>query len=254
MNLTLLDHLLGLCLTLALPLVGAWQFRRLKARLAAGEPDARVRQYRLAVAEGVLLTGAVLSLWVGLGRPWELLAPTVPGAWGWLEAAGWAVAGLAVVLLVVQIVVIARDEEALDEARGHIDPLAAFLPHTRRELGVFRVLSLAAGIGEEVVFRGFAMAWLAAVSSSVAGLGPGGALAVAAVASSLIFGLAHAYQGPGGIVKTGAIGLVLAGLALATGGLLAPMLVHTVVDLTSGQLAYLALADQAGSEPEPATA
>jgi len=252
MNLTILDHLFGLLLVVFLPPIGAWQFRRLKARVAAGEPDARVGQYRVIVAEQVLLTGAVLSLWLGLGRPWGLLAPSVPGAWGWLEAVGWAAAALAVVLLVVQVVALARDEEALAAARRQIEPLAAFLPHTGRELRNFRLVSLAAGIGEEIIYRGFALAWLAAVSSSVAGLDPGGALAVAAVGSSLIFGVAHAYQGPAGIVKTGVIGLILAGLALATGGLLAPMLVHAVVDLTSGQVAYLALADDGRRDPEPA--
>jgi membrane protease YdiL (CAAX protease family) len=52
-------------------------------------------------------------------------------------------------------------------------------------------------------------------------------VAVAAVA----FGLAHAYQGVGGIVLTGVLGGVLAALYLSTGSLLLPVLLHAVIDL-----------------------
>ena len=80
--------------------------------------------------------------------------------------------------------------------------------------------------------------------------GAPGAVGWAIGIQAALFGLAHAYQGPGGIVKTGGIGLVLAGLAIATGGLLAPMLVHAAVDLSSGQVAYLVLGEGDGREPE----
>lgn len=254
MNLTILDHLFGLLLALALPLLGAWQFRRLEARLAAGEADVRIGQYRAVVVEEVLATGAVLALWLTLDRPWELLAPAAPVSWSWLGAAGWAATAVLGGLLLVQAVALGRDEGALAPARRQMEPMAAFLPHTRRELRGFRVLSVTAGVGEEVVFRGFSMAWLAALASSVAGLGPGAALGTAMLGSSVLFGLAHAYQGTAGIVKTGAVGLILAAVAVATGGLLAPVLLHVVVDLTSGQVAYLAFGtdDRNDRQPVPA--
>jgi membrane protease YdiL (CAAX protease family) len=56
-----------------------------------------------------------------------------------------------------------------------------------------------------------------------------------------MFGLGHAYQGAAGIVKTGIVGLLMAGAYVGTGSLLAPMLLHVVIDLTSGMVAYLAL-------------
>jgi membrane protease YdiL (CAAX protease family) len=52
-------------------------------------------------------------------------------------------------------------------------------------------------------------------------------VAVGAVA----FGLAHAYQGIAGIVTTGVLGGVMAGLYLGTGSLLLPVLLHTLIDL-----------------------
>ncbi|MDZ5811753.1 CPBP family intramembrane glutamic endopeptidase [Halorubrum sp. AD140] len=51
-----------------------------------------------------------------------------------------------------------------------------------------------------------------------------------AVGSSVAFGLGHGAQGRLGIVAAGALGLALAGLFVATGSLLAPVVAHYVVN------------------------
>jgi CAAX protease family protein len=100
----------------------------------------------------------------------------------------------------------------------------ALLPRTRGERRLFTVIGLTAGICEEWLYRGFFLA----VVSAVAGGPPTVALVgVAAVA----FGLAHAYQGAGGVLLTGVLGGVLAALYLGTGSLLLPVLLHALIDL-----------------------
>jgi membrane protease YdiL (CAAX protease family) len=77
------------------------------------------------------------------------------------------------------------------------------------------VVSLAAGLGEELFFRG----WLQPV--------------LGWVPASIAFGVAHiagARMLAFGIWATG-MGLVLGGLALATGGLLAPVTAHACYDV-----------------------
>jgi membrane protease YdiL (CAAX protease family) len=76
-------------------------------------------------------------------------------------------------------------------------------------------LSLAAGIGEELFFRGFLQ--------PLAGL----------PAASLAFGAAHVAGGRlvGFGVWAAAMGLVLGGLAVATDGLVAPMTAHACYDV-----------------------
>ena len=63
----------------------------------------------------------------------------------------------------------------------------------------------------------------------------------AVVLSSIVFGLGHAYQGPVGMGKTALVGLVLALLTVFSGSLFVPMLLHTVIDLTSGRMMGAAL-------------
>ncbi len=51
------------------------------------------------------------------------------------------------------------------------------------------------------------------------------------LASSVAFGLGHAYQGVRAVLLTGAMGWLLAQLAFSTGSLLWPVVLHVLVDL-----------------------
>jgi membrane protease YdiL (CAAX protease family) len=99
------------------------------------------------------------------------------------------------------------------------------LPRTLPEKVVFSFLSLAAGVGEEMAFRGFAVPGLALLTGSSWG---------AALISSLAFGLLHGYQGWLGVARTGAMGLVLAGVFLVSGTLWPAILAHALLDLVTG--------------------
>lgn len=83
------------------------------------------------------------------------------------------------------------------------------------------VIGAAAGVGEEWMFRG--------VLQPLLGLVP----------ASLLFGLAHVggwRMLPFGVWASG-MGLVMGGLALVTGGLIAPIVAHAVYDMLA--LAYI---------------
>jgi len=102
------------------------------------------------------------------------------------------------------------------------------IPHSAKEGQLFNALSVTAGICEELLYRGFLIAYF-------------GAFVEAVVLSSIAFGFGHMYQGKIGIVKTGGIGLALAGLYVLTGSLWAPMVLHVLVDVNSGFVARKAL-------------
>lgn len=129
---------------------------------------------------------------------------------------GLTLAGLG---LIVVFHVIARWMGILDS-----DLLAQLLPTNGRERRVFALLSVAAGTGEELAYRGYVIPVLAPV------LGIGGAAAL----STGIFGVIHAYQGVLGIVRTTLMGGVLAWGFLASGSLWPAILAHTLIDLVAG--------------------
>ncbi len=88
------------------------------------------------------------------------------------------------------------------------------------------IISIAAGVGEELFFRGWLQAWLGQMFSGVGGPWTGLILA------SIAFGVAHCLTWEYAIVAFG-MGLVLGGLSLVTDNLLAPILAHTLYDFAA---------------------
>lgn len=98
------------------------------------------------------------------------------------------------------------------------------LPRTTLQRWLFALVCITAGICEEWIYRGFILHFLLTRA-------PGLAAWVTIVASALLFGIAHIYQGTLGTVMTTILGVVFALLYLATGSLLLPMLIHALIDL-----------------------
>jgi membrane protease YdiL (CAAX protease family) len=99
------------------------------------------------------------------------------------------------------------------------------LPQSSTELIPFVALSVTAGLCEEFLYRGFAMAMLGR-----AGLPIGTVILV----SSAIFGLAHLYQGRAGFVSTTVLGILFGVSRVAFGSLFPAMVWHMGVDVVAG--------------------
>lgn len=164
------------------------------------------------------LTVVALATQAGLGAVGlaAAAAARVPVRWGLDRPLTGAVAGLTVAVLLAAANyrwlhaptgVFTRVRRAVDEM--FVPAFASLSPPQ------VVVVSVAAGVGEELFFRG----WLQA--------------AVGWVPASVAFGLAH-IAGPRmlafGVWAT-AMGLVLGGLSMVTGGLLAPMTAHACYDV-----------------------
>jgi uncharacterized protein len=99
------------------------------------------------------------------------------------------------------------------------------LPQSSVELLPFLALAITAGLCEEFLYRGFAMAVLTRMGSPVW---------LAVLLSSILFGLAHLYQGRGGFVSTMVIGGVLGCGRIAYDSLVPVIFWHAAVDVVAG--------------------
>lgn len=99
------------------------------------------------------------------------------------------------------------------------------LPRTPAEFGPYAALAVTAGVCEEFLYRGFAMAALTRT-----GFYSGAVVLI----SSVLFGLAHTYQGRSGVVGTTLMGLIFGIAREALQSLGPAMAWHTVVDLVAG--------------------
>ncbi len=128
------------------------------------------------------------------------------------------------------------------EARGSLQAIAErILPRSTVELLPYLALAITAGLCEEFLYRGFAMAVLLHVGLQ--------AWAVVLI-SSVLFGLAHSYQGRGGIVMTLLIGLILGSSRIAYDSLIPAIFWHSAVDVVAGTLGPRYLTSKGAGDSE----
>jgi membrane protease YdiL (CAAX protease family) len=235
---TLVDLLFAVGLALVWP---AWTMRQYGAylsRVRRRVPGARLAAYAQGMLTQWLLAAVVVVLWIHLARDWTDLGLSMPAGWR-----GWAALCLAAVLgglLVAQSAVVARQPETHERVRAGLAAYAEILPVSRSDLSGFSALSITAGICEELLFRGYLPWYLAHW------FGTWGAQA----AALFVFALAHSYLGRGAVVRALLAGGVAAGLYLWSGSLIPSMVLHVLLDLSSGWLGYIVLAEDAGQNSE----
>lgn len=132
----------------------------------------------------------------------------------------------AALIVALQWMNLRRMGRSTSPLRGPLQALAErILPQSTKELIPFLGLAVTAGVCEEFLYRGFAMA---AISRT--GLPVG----VVIVLSSLLFGLAHLYQGRAGFFSTTILGLLLGVSRALLGSLLPAVVWHIGVDVVAG--------------------
>ena len=132
-----------------------------------------------------------------------------------------ASAAVGLVLGTVVVVVLTRLRRS-DRPVGTIGNIGAILPRNRAELLPATLLSITAGVTEELAFRLFVPLLLTLLTGSAM---------VAFAATAVLFGLLHLYQGWAGVLATTALGLVLSAVYLMTGLLWLVVLLHILIDL-----------------------
>jgi len=104
--------------------------------------------------------------------------------------------------------------------------LAQLAPANGEEIAAWTLLCLLAGLVEEVVFRGYLQRQF--ISWARGGVGPG------VLASAVLFGGAHAYQGVRGMALIAVFGVLFSLLALYRRSLRAGIFAHAWHDLAAG--------------------
>jgi len=186
-----------------------------------------VARYGLTILSELVL---LLLAWWGLrmrGMPMAELLQFRRGwrAWGedlvaaavfWLTSA----AILVVIGLLLRVAHLATPQKAI----------MALAPRTGLELLLWIVLSLTAGFCEEFVFRGYFLRQFSSV---------GGGAALGVIASSVLFGMSHGYEGPAGMIAITAYGALFCALVYVRRSLRPGMMAHAWHDIFSGVMLVL---------------
>ena len=228
-----LDYALTLTM-IVLMAIEVLVFGGLYRAVARGTPrNSRVPAYVYLIVYQWSMVACVVALWVATKRPWSWLLLGRPHAWGF--AVGLALAVAYLVFGVRQRRAILKRPGLMQRVRRQISEFEPLAPHTPRERNVWYLTAVTAGCCEEVIYRGFLLAFVASFAGIV----------IAAAITVVMFGFFHAYYGWKGILKTGALGLLLTLLALWSASLVPVILIHAMIDTMSGDFAYRVIAADA---------
>lgn len=183
----------------------------------------------ITMVEQWFLVAVGIALWQLHDRYWSAIGLTIPEGWRLGISIG-LVAGL-VLVMIQSILAIRRQPVEQEKVRKQLGELTFMLPDTTPQLIGFIALSITAGFCEEFLFRGYFI-WILSPW-----LGWWGAAALSIVA----FGLLHSYQGFTGIIRTGIVGLALTLVVALLGSLIPAIILHALIDMNSGTIAWLAL-------------
>lgn len=219
----------AIALIVAFPLIDLQALRHLK-QFSSGE--ARLALYRRSVVSTWAFTFAAIAL---TSIDTLLVVPRSPGDAPWLD--GYSVLHAIITIIIALLfawmlwpsVQCTFDKSIRQKyfQAYRASFICFLLPVSRRERIWWVLLSVTAGICEELLYRGFMLQYLRGHLAS----GPALHLTLAWLLSSLAFGIGHVYQGVRGVMETTAAGLIFGLLAILNGNLLLPIVLHSVIDL-----------------------
>lgn len=195
---------------------------------AASHPIHLIPNYLLTIVYEWGLAG--LTLWGirmrGVSRD-QLLGRWTPGMRAWIADLGAALGFwiIALVLLSLLAGILGRELGSHFVPGDIADVTERLAPVSIEEMVLFLILSLSAGICEEFVFRGYLQQQFGRLGQHVW---------IGVVASALVFGCAHGYEGIPGVLLIAAYGAMFSVLTLLRRGLRAGMLAHAWHDSMSG--------------------
>ena len=196
------------------------------------------KRFYLANA-GVLWIGAIMVfvLWLLALRPLSEMGFRVP----YIDTLVIGLTSLFVLAYIIETVTEIRKEDNEEDLLRS----AAFLPNNGREYYYFVLLSISAGICEEIVYRGFLVNYLMTIIDDRVI-----AFNVAVIFPAVIFGVVHMYQGMKSVLKIGIMSLLFSTIFIFSQSLLIVVILHTAVDMASGFIGMTLIRRHHNSEEE----
>ncbi len=220
----LIDHIVAIVICVFAPIL-AITTRKMTVEEIQIEPDDKIKLYHSNALLLFVFSLVVITIWripgrslTGMGFSWPQWSPVI------------------LLLLIAVFLFYTLDiffqygfrrwrEKTLRQRNSTL----SLVPADSRELFHFLVLAFAAGIGEEIIFRGYLIPYVLFWTGNT----PSGAITACLFASAL-FAFLHGYQGYRSMVKIFFLSILLAAIFVLSQSLLFVVVIHTMIDILSG--------------------
>jgi uncharacterized protein len=221
------DHILAILFGLIIPFVSGYRSTK-GLNNAVFDSDTKKKLYRVNSLSLALLALVIVIVWFIYSRPWEALG--FSQGFGLNNAVIWLV--IAFVLLYTADTVYAFSNPS--NKKGLLERWQVntpFLPTKTHELPWYFVMCTSAGVGEEIIFRGFLITYCLHL---FAGFENPGWWAV--MLPAMVFSISHYYQGKRAVIKIFVLSVLFGFIFLKSGSLWIAMILHFLVDALGGIL------------------
>ena len=194
------------------------------------QPTKRIAVYRMTM---LYLWLPVLALLIVVNQT-SLSMYDLGMRWHWNLANQIGVVGLIILCgyFFISLKQLSKSKKNHQAVHKQLTYIQWFMPVTKKEARYYIFgVSITAGICEELLFRGYLLHMLMGYLPTYA----------AVILTSLSFGLGHIYQGPIHVLRTAIMGVVMALIYLATDSIILPIILHILLDIYGGGLAYIVL-------------
>jgi len=177
----------------------------------------------------VLIIGAllVLSSWNMGNKPWQVLGFVLP-------VINPTVIWSTIILIILYLLDSYLSLRSVKQNQKDFQYMSQIVPLNWKEYLPYMFLAFAAGICEEIIYRGFLIPYISHYLP-VFDL----SYVVAIIIPGLIFAVSHFYQGTWSVVKIFLISILFGLIFFHSGSLLIVVIIHILIDLMSGVMGVL---------------
>ncbi|MFM2394195.1 MAG: hypothetical protein RLZZ546_2177 [Bacteroidota bacterium] len=227
MNVNWFDHFFFTIIGIILPLMGLLTSRSTDVEEVTDEMSGQILppKKHIYYTNGLLLViGAmiVLTLWNINYRPFSTLGINYP-------IMDKMVVGLSILISIIYLADTLFNYYNSSKVKKQIEELINVMPTTWKDYKHFIFLALAAGICEEIIFRGFLINYIKELMG-----GSPYSNYMALIIPSVIFSISHIYQGWLAVIKIFFLSLLFGAIFILSKSLLIVIIIHVLVDLISG--------------------
>lgn len=222
---TITDHILVIILGLVLPFFSGVRGSEQLANMHFSEYTRR-RFYLSNSLVLWIITFVVMAIWYWNNRSFQLMGFKYPEA-GWIALILTILMGG---LYVADVMYSMLSANELRKTQEQWESTVPFLPEKYRELPAYTLMCITAGVCEEILYRGFLVNYFIDPMKD-------GFPWMAAIFPSVLFSIAHFYQGYKAMFKIFLLSLLFGVIFILSKSLVFVVIIHFLIDLTGGILA-----------------
>ena len=224
---SLIDHILIWIFGIIFPFISGLQSEKLRGSIIFNEQSRR----RLYLGNSIMLFlsgSTILITWFIKQRNFSILGFSKSFQY---TNTSLIILGLFIIAYVVDLLFSYKKAKSKKEISDlEWFEKSSFLPEYTRELPLYILLCACAGIFEEIIYRGFIVSYFLPIQQSDT------FPFLALFAPSILFSLAHYYQGWISVLKIFIFSTLLSWIFISSKSIYINMIIHFLIDLTGGIL------------------